>query len=130
MRAAIAVVVFACLSSGAVADQTVRGYVRKDGTYVAPHMRSSPNQHRFDNYSSSGNSKSIHGATRLRSQRVHRSASVQQTRTPPPSSVVPEWQHLRRPLSATQDSLSEIFTGQGRSVVPPRNARTSAARCD
>jgi hypothetical protein len=44
------------LSFSALADQTVRGYTRKDGTYVAPHVRSSPNQHRFDNYSSQGNS--------------------------------------------------------------------------
>jgi hypothetical protein len=61
MEAAIAVVVLACVSAGAVADQTVRGYVRKDGTYVAPHVRSSPNQHRFDNYSSSGNSNPYTG---------------------------------------------------------------------
>ena len=43
------------LSFSALADQQVRGYTRKDGTYVAPHKRSSPNQHRFDNYSSQGN---------------------------------------------------------------------------
>lgn len=33
----------------------VKGYTRKDGTYVAPHYRSSPNLSRYDNYSSSGN---------------------------------------------------------------------------
>ena len=41
--------------AGAFADQTVRGYTRRDGTYVAPHMRSDPNQYRYDNYSSQGN---------------------------------------------------------------------------
>jgi hypothetical protein len=49
------------LSFSALADQSVRGYTRKDGTYVAPHTRSSPNQHRFDNYSSQGNSNPYTG---------------------------------------------------------------------
>lgn len=42
-----------CVSASA--DQYVDGYVRQDGTYVAPHFRSEPNQYRFDNYSSQGN---------------------------------------------------------------------------
>lgn len=33
----------------------VNGYTRKDGTYVAPHMRSSPNGTTADNYSTKGN---------------------------------------------------------------------------
>lgn len=32
-------------SSVAMADVYVRGYTRSDGTYVAPHYRSSPNAH-------------------------------------------------------------------------------------
>lgn len=28
---------------------------RRDGTYVAPHYQTSPNQNRYDNYSSQGN---------------------------------------------------------------------------
>ena len=51
----------ALLSFSALADQTVRGYTRKDGTYVAPHVRSSPNQNRFDNYSSQGNTNPYTG---------------------------------------------------------------------
>jgi len=31
-------------------DVYVRGYYRKDGTYVRPHIRSSPNQYKYDNY--------------------------------------------------------------------------------
>jgi len=42
-------------SLGALADQSVRGYIKRDGTYVAPSMRSSPNSYKFDNYSSEGN---------------------------------------------------------------------------
>ncbi|MBA4285444.1 MAG: hypothetical protein C0434_07925 [Xanthomonadaceae bacterium] len=34
------------------AAQMVNGYYRKDGTYVAPHMRSAPNANRYDNYGS------------------------------------------------------------------------------
>lgn len=33
----------------------VRGYTRRDGTYVAPHVRSAPNDSRLDNYSTRGN---------------------------------------------------------------------------
>lgn len=39
----------------AQADVSVRGYYRKDGTYVAPHMRSSPNNTKNDNWSTRGN---------------------------------------------------------------------------
>lgn len=42
-------------SAGALADQSVGGYIRQDGTYVAPYTRSSPNSYRYDNYSSRGN---------------------------------------------------------------------------
>lgn len=41
--------------SNALADNYVNGYVRRDGTYVAPHYRSESNNQRFDNYSSQGN---------------------------------------------------------------------------
>lgn len=33
----------------------VSGYVKKDGTYVAPHYRSAPNRSTLDNYSTQGN---------------------------------------------------------------------------
>lgn len=33
----------------------VKGYTKKDGTYVAPHYRSSPNSTKSDNYSTKGN---------------------------------------------------------------------------
>lgn len=43
----------ACVT--AVADEYVRGYTKKDGTYVAPHYRTSPNSRQNDNYSYQGN---------------------------------------------------------------------------
>ncbi len=36
-------------------DVYVRGYVKKDGTYVQPHYRSSPNSTTLDNWSTRGN---------------------------------------------------------------------------
>jgi hypothetical protein len=36
-------------------DTSVRGYTRKDGTYVQPHMRTAPNSSKLDNYSTKGN---------------------------------------------------------------------------
>ena len=43
------------LASVAVADEYVRGYFRKDGTYVQPHWRSSPDSNPHNNYSYPGN---------------------------------------------------------------------------
>ena len=36
-------------------DTYVRGYTRKDGTYVQPHFRSAPDGNRFNNWSTQGN---------------------------------------------------------------------------
>lgn len=48
----IAVLVF---SLDCFSQVRVRGYTRKDGTYVQPHYRSSPNSSRLDNWSTRGN---------------------------------------------------------------------------
>jgi len=34
---------------------TVRGHIRRDGTYVPPHVRTNPNNTRLDNYSTAPN---------------------------------------------------------------------------
>ena len=39
----------------------VKGYTKKDGTYVAPHHRSSPNHTKTDNYSSKGSTNPYTG---------------------------------------------------------------------
>jgi hypothetical protein len=36
-------------------DVRVRGYTRSDGTYVQPHMRSTPDGNRYNNWSTQGN---------------------------------------------------------------------------
>lgn len=48
-------------STVAFADEYVRGYTRRDGTYVQPHYRSSPNRSTLDNYSTRGNSNPYTG---------------------------------------------------------------------
>lgn len=40
----------------ATAQVNVRGYTKKDGTYVAPHIRSEPNSTKTDNYGPSSTS--------------------------------------------------------------------------
>lgn len=40
---------------GSSSPHTVKGHVTKDGTYVAPHVRTSPNSTKLDNYSTKGN---------------------------------------------------------------------------
>ena len=36
-------------------NHSVKGYVKKDGTYVAPHRQTNPNGTQKDNYSAKGN---------------------------------------------------------------------------
>ena len=53
--------VLCLLSYPCFSDQYVSPYVRSDGTYVEGHMRSSPNNSTFDNYSSRGNTNPYTG---------------------------------------------------------------------
>ena len=50
------------LGSAVFADSSVRGYTRKDGTYVAPYTRSSPNKSYNDNWGVQGNTNPRTGA--------------------------------------------------------------------
>lgn len=46
------------VAAGAVLAQgshTTKAYVKKDGTYVAPSIKTNPNDTKLDNYSSKGN---------------------------------------------------------------------------
>ena len=51
----LALGVLALASFSVVAQVHVDGYTRRDGTYVAPTVRSSPNNTKLDNYSTRGN---------------------------------------------------------------------------
>lgn len=61
MKTIIAACVFVFTASAVFADTFVRGYTRKDGTYVQPHYRSDANSQRSDNYSSQGNTNPYTG---------------------------------------------------------------------
>lgn len=51
MKALILAAGLAAVSIPVSADTYVRGHVRSDGTYVAPHYRTDANSYRYDNYS-------------------------------------------------------------------------------
>lgn len=59
MRASKILIAALCFvtATSAIAQRTtsVRGYTRKDGTYVPPHVRTTPNSTRTDNWSTRGN---------------------------------------------------------------------------
>ncbi len=54
-RVAIMAFALAFAGSNTYADTYVEGYTKSDGTYVAPHYRSSPNGTKYDNWSTEGN---------------------------------------------------------------------------
>jgi hypothetical protein len=54
-KIAMAVIAGLLVSTGASGQVRVKGYVTKNGTYVAPYYRSSPNSTKLDNYSTKGN---------------------------------------------------------------------------
>jgi len=51
----LAVLAATLIAQPLLAQVRVKGYVKKDGTYVAPHYRSAPDGNRFNNYSARGN---------------------------------------------------------------------------
>ena len=63
MRKFIAALVLVSLATAASAQVRVKGYVKKDGTYVAPHVRTAPNSSRLDNYSTAPNYNPYTGKT-------------------------------------------------------------------
>ncbi len=61
MKKIMLAVVVLILSFSVFADTYVKGYYKKNGTYVAPHYRSSPNSYTYDNYSAKGNTNPYTG---------------------------------------------------------------------
>src|ERR1043165_9489992 len=55
MRKLIAFFALLAVAVPASGQEHVRGYTRSDGTYVAPHTRSAPNNTTLDNWSTKGN---------------------------------------------------------------------------
>ena len=61
MKKIILPVALIFLISNAEAATRTRGYIKNNGTYVQPHIRTSPNSTRIDNYSTKGNINSHTG---------------------------------------------------------------------
>jgi hypothetical protein len=57
----LALVVLISFSTLVFADTYVKGYTKKNGTYVEPHYRSSPDSNKFNNYSTEGNVNPYNG---------------------------------------------------------------------
>ena len=68
---ALAMIALACMPATSNADQYVSGYTRSNGTYVAPHMRSSPDSSYNNNYSTSPKVNPYTGSTGTRSPTVN-----------------------------------------------------------
>lgn len=56
MKLALPLIIACTIAAPATAQVSVGGYTRSDGTYVAPHIRSSPNSTTADNYGPSSSS--------------------------------------------------------------------------
>lgn len=64
MRIAITSALIALTATAALAQPVQRnGYIRKDGTYVAPSYATRPNDTKLDNYSTKGNVNPYSGRT-------------------------------------------------------------------
>ncbi|HZF62739.1 MAG TPA: hypothetical protein VEZ52_14115 [Desulfovibrio sp.] len=49
------------VDASAKGTTSVKGYTKKNGTYVAPHQRTAPNNTKMDNYSTKGNTNPYTG---------------------------------------------------------------------
>jgi hypothetical protein len=92
----LALVAFVLVESRADAQVRVRGYTRKDGTYVAPHYRSSPDGRVDNNWSTRGNVNPYTGQEGSRSNtHVPATRDLVTDSLPPGSTSDPD--HLLRP---------------------------------
>lgn len=55
LKEIIIFIIISFFSISTLADVSVKGYYRKDGTFVKPHYRSEPNSIQSDNWSTKGN---------------------------------------------------------------------------
>lgn len=119
------------LGNSAVADVSVRGHFRKEGTYVAQHMRSSPNSTTLDNWSTKGNVNPYNGQVGTKNSAQSASASFAPVGSVPSSGTVqssssysgstsPSPNELRSESSAStpkQLEIGSIQVGTGMTTV-------------
>lgn len=68
------------MSAAATAQTRVGGYVRQNGTYVAPHYRTTPNSSIYDNYSTRPNVNPYTGQTGTRTPNPYRTPALPRPR--------------------------------------------------
>jgi opacity protein-like surface antigen len=73
----------AFVSTALSAQVRVRGYQRSDGTYVAPHYRSSPNSTTNDNWTTKGNVNPYTGAAGTRNPEPYSNPYLPKPYAPP-----------------------------------------------
>lgn len=61
MKRILIVAALAMAATAVLADTSVQGHFRKDGTYVPPHHRTNPDGNRGNNWSSQGNTNPYTG---------------------------------------------------------------------
>jgi hypothetical protein len=61
MKTILATAIVLVSAGAASADTYVNGYYRNNGTYVAPHYRTSPDNSRLNNYGAQGNTNPYTG---------------------------------------------------------------------
>jgi hypothetical protein len=122
------------LGSPLTADVKVKGYYRKDGTYVAPHYRSSPNSTSADNWSTKGNVNPYTGKEGTNSTNLGGTPNLALLATPPAGSLVDSNSGAvaasSRPTPpASPVVLAALSTeGQPSPPTPPAAALTDAER--
>lgn len=55
MKKLLYILLLLCFALPSYSAQRVNGYMRSNGTYVAPHYRSTSDSYKFNNYSTKGN---------------------------------------------------------------------------
>jgi hypothetical protein len=87
----------------------VKGYIRKDGTYVAPHYRSSPDSSKYNNWSSKGNSNPYSGKTGSKDPYSYGGSYVSPRYVPapiytPPATTSPTYTYTPPTTSVSNDN--------------------------
>lgn len=78
MKKLLSVTVLALIASSAIAGQSMTsGYIKQNGTYVAPSVRTTPDANPYNNYSTRGNTNPYTGSAGTRDP-----AKVQQNYAP------------------------------------------------
>lgn len=112
------------LSEVAARDVYVRGHVRTNGTYVAPHMRSTPDSNFYNNWSTTGNVNPYTGKEGTKTEQGN--GYINPIRTLPKTypTLIQQDEHLDETYTTQPqvNNASEPVTNSGSSTSPSSNA--------